>query len=65
MGFGQFKCAVCGGTFEKTRSDDEAMVETNSVFSPSERAEGLAIVCDDCFKKFMAHIQANPHIREN
>jgi DNA-directed RNA polymerase subunit RPC12/RpoP len=44
-----YKCSVCGGTFEKMRSDDEALQETKELFGDFPMEE-LAIVCDVCFK---------------
>jgi DNA-directed RNA polymerase subunit RPC12/RpoP len=61
-----YTCANCGGTFEKTYSDEEAMAEMESNFSPEEiAAEGKAIVCDDCYKRFMTWMKASPHARAN
>jgi hypothetical protein len=59
-----FTCAKCGGTFRKSRTDEEAMAETNSIFSPAEIAEGLSILCDDCFNAFMGWM-GRPEAREN
>lgn len=44
-----YKCAACGGVFEKTRTDDEAMAETRSHFG-NIRPEECVILCDDCFR---------------
>jgi DNA-directed RNA polymerase subunit RPC12/RpoP len=68
---GTFKCANCGGEFNKSRSDEEAMAEAKQIFSPAELApsardaEGAVIVCDDCFQRFMGWLESNPQMREN
>jgi ribosomal protein L37AE/L43A len=51
-----YKCAHCGGTFEKGWSDEEAKAEFTQMF-PSYIAEGadvanVKIVCDDCYQAF-------------
>lgn len=43
-----YVCAACGGIYEKTRTDKEAMGEAVELFG--ER-EDLEIVCDDCFQE--------------
>jgi hypothetical protein len=60
-----FTCANCGGAFRKNRSDEEAMAETESIFSQAEIKSGVAIVCDDCFNSFMGWFKSNPEAREN
>ena len=54
MGKDEFKCAHCGGVFEKAWSDLEARKEYEENF-PQESSEGWkeATVCDDCYKEFM------------
>lgn len=54
-----FTCARCGGTWEKIRTDEEAMAEARGLWSPAE-LEDTAVICDDCFKEFMPHV---PRIR--
>jgi|HubBroStandDraft_6_1064221.scaffolds.fasta_scaffold00134_64 hypothetical protein len=44
-------CAMCGGTFEKSRSDEEALAEMKENFGDVPATEPLDIVCDDCFQK--------------
>jgi hypothetical protein len=39
---GTFKCANCGGEFNKSRSDEEAMAEAKQIFSPAELARATA-----------------------
>jgi hypothetical protein len=50
--FGYYECAVCGGMFEKGRTDEEAMNEQKMVF-PGVPLCDCELVCDDCFKKVM------------
>jgi hypothetical protein len=45
-----FTCANCGGTFEKGRTDEEAMTESKSLFGDISDNE-IEVVCDDCFEK--------------
>ena len=47
----EFTCALCRGTFEKTRSDEEASTECKDIFGVTPDTEPCAIVCDDCFEK--------------
>lgn len=46
---GQYQCAVCGGVFNKTWSDDEAAAELSETF-PGYASDDCGIVCDDCYK---------------
>lgn len=45
----EFTCQACGGTFGKLRSDAEALREVgrDALAHPA----GLAVICDDCFKR--------------
>ena len=52
-------CACCGGTFGKTRSDEEAMAEAQSVWTPQATADPQAVVCDSCFREFMEWVKVN------
>jgi len=45
-----YKCAACGGVFEKAWTDEEALAETADVFGSDALAEPLEAVCDDCFE---------------
>jgi hypothetical protein len=48
--FGSYTCGECGGTYEKTRSDEEALAETATLFAGEYASEDdLAMVCDDCW----------------
>jgi rubredoxin len=51
-----FRCAVCGGVFEKGTPDDVADAEALRLWNVPDahtRAD-MAIVCDDCFRAGMA-----------
>lgn len=50
----KFICAECNQTFDKERSDDEAMEEKEMLF-PNLSLEECAIVCTDCFQKIMRY----------
>ena len=45
-----FTCADCGGTFEKGRSDEDALAESAARFGELPIDE-LAVVCGDCLPK--------------
>lgn len=49
---GEFKCACCGGEFEKGWSDEEALAEAKTQFTQVELSD-KAVVCDDCYKNLM------------
>jgi hypothetical protein len=40
-----FTCARCGGTFGKTRSDEEAMAEAESLWTPETMADPQVTIC--------------------
>lgn len=49
-----YTCSVCGGTFKKAWTEAGALAEAEALFpglAPSDRS----IVCDVCFRRFMAH----------
>lgn len=47
----QFKCEMCGGIFDKERSDEETQAEAQELWNIDKLPEEeQAIVCDDCFK---------------
>jgi hypothetical protein len=50
-----FTCEMCGGTFEKGCSDDEANAEAKANFGVDNASthEGMATVCDPCYEKLM------------
>jgi hypothetical protein len=46
-----FRCAMCGGVFQKTWSDDEAIEEAIAKgIKPEDIADGC-LVCDECYRK--------------
>jgi uncharacterized CHY-type Zn-finger protein len=45
-----YECAECGGTFERVRSDEEAMAEAHQKFDPKD-LEDSAIICEECYQK--------------
>lgn len=56
----EYTCERCGGTFECSRSDEEAVAEYEGKFNEAEKAEGKALVCEDCFKWIMTNSQGVP-----
>jgi len=48
----EYTCSMCGGTFEKAWSDEEAWEEHDRNFPGSPR-DDACIVCDDCYKKMI------------
>jgi hypothetical protein len=52
-----YECAVCHGTFVKTRSDEEALVEMCETWQPTGGDDDPGVVCDDCFTQVMAWAQ--------
>jgi hypothetical protein len=51
-----FKCAHCGGEFQKEWSDEERAAEKDNLF-PDVPVEECVVVCDDCFKLLMGGVQ--------
>lgn len=43
-----FTCAVCGETFTKARTDEEALAETVELFGPVDDDE-MEVICNSCF----------------
>jgi hypothetical protein len=58
-----FVCAMCGGTFEKDWSDDEAEVELKENFGENFSKDDCYIVCNDCYNKVKP--SANPEFFAN
>lgn len=48
LGPGQFRCASCGGVFDKAWSDEEAEEEREELF-PGVASKDCAVVCGVCF----------------
>ncbi len=51
----EYTCAMCGGTFTKALTDEEARQEYSQIFEPLGFAppdtEELEIVCDVCWQE--------------
>lgn len=54
-----YTCARCGGTFGKVRSDEEAMAAAEALWTPETMADPQAVICDDCFREFIAWAKVN------
>jgi hypothetical protein len=54
-----FTCARCGDTFRKTRSDEEATAEAESLWTPETMADPQVLICDPCFREFIAWAKVN------
>lgn len=52
---GEFKCEQCDGIFKKGWSEEEAIDEQRRNFN-EEPKDDDAILCDDCYRAFMAKI---------
>jgi hypothetical protein len=48
-----FTCARCKRTFDKERSDEEALAETHKVFGSLADQGPMSVLCDDCYQAFM------------
>ena len=48
-----FECARCGGTFLKSRSDEEAIAEMRETWQPHDGDDDPAVVCDPCFRHIL------------
>lgn len=48
-----FTCDMCGGTFNKGRTDEEADAEAAAIFGDAPPPEGRSIVCEDCWIKLI------------
>jgi hypothetical protein len=46
----KFKCAACGGVFEKIWTDEEALAELKENFGDISTKE-CNLICDGCYKK--------------
>jgi uncharacterized protein with PIN domain len=45
-----YRCAECGGVFEKALTDEEAKAQLGQEF-PGIPVDECSIMCDDCYKK--------------
>lgn len=55
---GEFYCEACKGTFEKARSDEEAMSEflAGPFFI---HGDSVAVICEDCYKELENGIKSS------
>ncbi len=51
-----YQCEICGGTWTRTISDEEARAEQAATWEPRPGDDG--IVCDDCFPRLIAWARA-------
>ncbi len=51
MGSDEYQCAHCGNVYEKERSDDDAIAESEAKFQMPVTEETHVVICDDCFKR--------------
>lgn len=49
----EFTCAVCGETYEKAHTEEEAKEEFELLY-PDEPFDEAELICEDCFQKFYA-----------
>lgn len=49
-----YQCDHCGGEFEKGWTDEEAEAECKSEFGIGSKDQSCAILCDDCYNRFIA-----------
>lgn len=52
-----FTCANCGRTYDKARSDVDALAEAREDWGDVE----LAVVCDDCHREVMEWMRTQGH----
>ena len=52
--FGTYVCAQCGGTFEKTLSDEDAWEADKATFGDALTPDSAVIVCEDCYQLIMS-----------
>ena len=51
----KYTCDLCHETFIKGWSDEEAKAEADELWTAEEQSrEGMAVICEDCFQRFMA-----------
>jgi len=50
-----YQCECCLQTFEKTKTDEEAMKEAKELF-PNDDLSDAAVVCDVCFRAIIAKV---------
>jgi DNA-directed RNA polymerase subunit RPC12/RpoP len=60
----EYKCAMCGGVFEKTVAEDDALAKLYEQFGEDVAVEDCDIVCDDCWQKARPDNPQNKEIFE-
>jgi DNA-directed RNA polymerase subunit RPC12/RpoP len=60
-----YTCDRCGGTFARTRSDEEAAHEATVLWGvPSPQTDpAMALVCEECFHQVMAWLHRRTSAR--
>jgi len=56
----EYTCEYCGGTFQRTWTDEESLAQTKADFGIHVRPDDAAIICDDCYKAITAWWEALP-----
>jgi hypothetical protein len=46
----EFSCEMCGGTFPKAWSDEEAEAEYVRLFGGDPKKDDVAVICEVCFR---------------
>jgi hypothetical protein len=64
MNKNEFTCCVCGNTYEKSWSDEEAKEEFSEVFKSEFNEENTAVVCDDCYKQMMNEYPVEEYFKD-
>lgn len=55
-----YTCTACGETYDKGRSDEDAMMESKTLWGDLPKDE-LVVICDDCFERGKASALADHH----
>jgi hypothetical protein len=55
----EYTCAICGGTFKKGWSEEEALAEKDVLFAGVPIDE-CAVVCDPCWKRMGLDLLPEP-----
>jgi hypothetical protein len=59
----QYTCASCGGVFANCWSDAEAIAEYHANMGEAPPDEPTDLICDDCYQRFIAWLEAHPEER--
>lgn len=55
-----YQCAGCKGTFIASRTHEECVAETETVFGGEFNESKAVVLCDDCWQKIVAWHQKLP-----